>query len=294
MHNSIEFTNFEPSSEDKFYQLCDELDESTRRTPRFQMIVNQADETGSYDAAISSLLELRQRRREALMDYHVNIAKYEPHITIDGARQFIQNVLIHMSDPTKFLGNGSSAEVYALRLDTAATTRMICIKVIKDAGQYALGLDVHEELDALSLVHDLDVNGVAAPRGVFAFSGSNIHGLAMEHLNAVNLRRVLDGSTTEEMKDVLPKTFDINIFEKSLLAYIRAMHERGVIHNDLYLRNIMVDRQTGLPYVIDFGKAITEVALDKERFSFDDLKKKDFAGAEGAIMELRRWIRGRA
>ncbi len=33
------------------------------------------------------------------------------------------------------------------------------------------------------------------------------------------------------------------------------MHEKGIHHRDAHDGNIMIDRETGAPYVIDFGNA---------------------------------------
>lgn len=125
---------------------------------------------------------------------------------------------------------------------------------------------------------------------MFAFSSIRMNGMAMEHLRAANFRRVIEGQTTEGIKDILPPSFNIDTFFLRLREFLHAMHARGVVHNDLYLRNIMVDHVTGLPYIIDFGKAILDSELDKTKISFEDMIKRDLITLEAAEAEARKWL----
>ena len=54
----------------------------------------------------------------------------------------------------------------------------------------------------------------------------------------------------------MPKTFNADIFGEVLDDYIQGLHnEYGIVHYDLEPRNVMVSTETGLPYVIDFGRS---------------------------------------
>ncbi len=72
--------------------------------------------------------------------------------------------------------------------------------------------------------------------------------ILMEELDAVNLQHIFNRSADapEEMNDEFIDDVESFIFEA---------HDRGLFHGDLYARNVMVDRKTGKPRIIDFGNA---------------------------------------
>lgn len=72
---------------------------------------------------------------------------------------------------------------------------------------------------------------------------------AMERLNAVSVNDVIEGLKP------MPEAFRIEVFFKELRDFFETMHRRGVHHRDAHEGNIMIDVETGLPYVIDFGLA---------------------------------------
>ena len=76
------------------------------------------------------------------------------------------------------------------------------------------------------------------------------HTCVMERLKAFNLQDALD------KKEDLPENFNIDDFFSALGKFISAMHEeKGIFHRDLHGGNIMIERETGMPCVIDFGAA---------------------------------------
>jgi tRNA A-37 threonylcarbamoyl transferase component Bud32 len=77
-----------------------------------------------------------------------------------------------------------------------------------------------------------------------------ISALAMETLNAVTLDEVLFAG-----KENLPKNFDCDAFFKKLRLFVKDIHAGGMYHRDIHAGNVMVDRETGEPCVIDFGRA---------------------------------------
>lgn len=75
--------------------------------------------------------------------------------------------------------------------------------------------------------------------------------LIMEKINGPSLEDVLNGRVE------LPKSFDIDIYFSQVEKFIKeVMHAKGIYHRDIADRNLMIDEETGMPYVIDFGNSI--------------------------------------
>ncbi len=291
-----EITKPEPppkSSEDVFYELIETLDAPTRKTPGFIRIVAEAEDSGDFHVAINKLKQLKLKRNAALDRVNVQFAEGRLNYNPRGIEEIVAEVRLAVSYPERFLGNGAVCDVFTLRrsMEDPADV-MTCVKVVRDYEKYAEGNTLIKEMEMLDILHDLDVAGVHAPKPLFTFSSIRLDGLAMEHLDAVNFRRVIERQTTEGVRDQLPETFQVDHYFANLRGYVKAMHERGVVHKDLHLRNLMIDRTTGNPYVIDFGKAIVDRDLDKTRTSFDDVKKQDLATLDSAEVEARKWLVG--
>lgn len=57
-------------------------------------------------------------------------------------------------------------------------------------------------------------------------------------------------------KQSFPEGFAYNEFFEKLSSYVEVMHtEKGIAHLDLKPANILIDRKTCLPFLIDFGEA---------------------------------------
>ncbi|MCX6800420.1 MAG: phosphotransferase [Candidatus Falkowbacteria bacterium] len=109
---------------------------------------------------------------------------------------------------------------------------------------------VTEETRIQTELQNLEVNGVRCPRVHNVIDMNDYHIIEMEQLDAVSLKDVKDGKVT------LPENFKFYPFFKKLMAYVTEMHKQyGICHNDLHMGNIMINRQTGEPMVIDFGKS---------------------------------------
>lgn len=111
--------------------------------------------------------------------------------------------------------------------------------------------------------------GVFSPRVYGYYIGERGAAIIMEKLNAVNLQEIMAG------KESLPENFNTNDFFTRLEGYIQDVHaEKKMAHCDLYARNIMVDRETGLPLVIDFGRAVNLKGKDPttDKMAERDLK----------------------
>jgi tRNA A-37 threonylcarbamoyl transferase component Bud32 len=117
-----------------------------------------------------------------------------------------------------------------------------------------------------------------------------MEGMLMEQVNGFNFRRIIERQTTEGIKDDLPDDFDVKTYFERLRAYVAEMHKRGIFHLDLHLRNLMIDRETSAPVIIDFGKARYGRDLDKSVVNAPDYAQSDFESLRIAENEAREWI----
>ena len=281
------------STEDLFFALVDTLDAETRKATKFKKILADAEDSGDYENGLKHLQQFKTLRDRTLDK--VTIKEADGHeLPPDAIKNMMDQIQFAMSVPEKFLGNGATAEVFTLRRHPDVLNELICAKVIRDYSRYAEGLSTTSEMSVLASVRNLIVEGVRSPVPLFAFSSMRLNGFVMEHLDAVNFRRILEGQTTEGFKDELPERFDLDEYFGRLRAYVKELHGQGIMHNDLHLRNMMIDRRTGLPRVIDFGKAVLERDLDKSKTSLEEEAKRDLATLHFAEKEAQDWLAGKA
>lgn len=156
-----------------------------------------------------------------------------------------------IKNPDRFIDKGGAGSVYKL---SSVAERGLCVKVLEhrenapDPGHTA---DIEARYQRRMC--EVEVAGVRSPRcfGYWMSEGEEWKaGIIMEQLDAVNLQHVLNGTES------LPETFDSEEFFGDLEEYIDNMHEKlKILHGDMAARNIMVDRKTGRPYLIDYGRA---------------------------------------
>lgn len=157
-----------------------------------------------------------------------------------------------IKNPENYIDEGGAGKVYRLPGD-------LCIKVMEErhtsphADKFDLGNTTSKELSFLSRLSKVKVKGVRSPVPVGAIENPNtghMNAIVMEELPAINLQHILLGKVD------FPKTFNVDIFFEALEAYIDHLHELGMSHQDLEARNVMVDKESGIPYVIDFGRSV--------------------------------------
>lgn len=164
------------------------------------------------------------------------------------------NFLFSFQTPEFYIDKGGVGTVYDLN-------NGYCIKILDERhtspNREMFDLGNHPEIEAYiqNKVANTGYIGTTRVPKLFGTIGSEIEGernaLIMERLNAVNLQHVISNSA------ILPKEFNLNNFFDDLEKFIKHMHEtEGIIHNDLFARNVMIDNETGSPRVIDFGRSI--------------------------------------
>ncbi len=192
------------------------------------------------------------------------------------AVDFTRYIATVMQNEEYFIDNGGAARVYDFPNQTST-----CFKVMKNrhidpnASKYDLGAAPTQEFSFMEKVRGLEKLGCRAPIPEMCIESGDTSMIVMEKLPAINLQHIFNG------KGDLPEGFDYEIFTESLQEYIDALHtEKRIVHGDLYARNVMVDTDTGLPYVIDFGRSrsiekdaeeVAQVHAEKDWARFDEI-----------------------
>jgi tRNA A-37 threonylcarbamoyl transferase component Bud32 len=177
-----------------------------------------------------------------------------------------------VSNPDKYIGHGGAAMVFGLE-EPLLRINGLCIKLTKNrhtqsVRSFNLGNSIKEEFNIQYLLKDLNIDGVRCPKVIAYLESQNHAAIIMERLEAVNMQLVING------KEDLPANFDLEIFFGLLEEYIHEMHELGISHNDLEMRNVMIDKTTGKPRIIDFGRSVILAKVDK--IKTEKLKTGDF------------------
>ncbi len=160
----------------------------------------------------------------------------------------------------------------------------ICFKKIKPFVKPTN--DVWEEADFLNRVHSLSKNSdVMVPKPIFALKAMIKYNkdsrpierqvIAMSFMDAYKMEDVIESKNNAR----LPDNFDVDKYFSSLRGFVQQMHNNGIYHADLFSRNIMIDKKTSAPVLIDFGESRGE-SLDEKRDAYGRLKIEDFYGRE--------------
>ncbi len=174
-----------------------------------------------------------------------------------------------VNDESLCIGFGGAGKVFSYGFGSG-----VCVKIMKnrhrgaESARYNLGNDPKTEAIITSRMSACEVSGVRSPSCLAFLEGGEYGVILMEELNAVNLQLVLNGD------EKMPENFNFEKAMDSLYEYVEKMHsEMDIAHNDLYARNIMIDRESGNPYVIDFGRSIDFRSIfygEQERFNIED------------------------
>lgn len=106
--------------------------------------------------------------------------------------------------------------------------------------------------------------------------------ICMERVEGVSLKEVMEG----KMK--LPESFDLPMFFNHLTEFVNKMNMEGIYHRDLHEGNIMVDLETGMPWVIDFGLSRKKYLTDENPYETEiNVKNKVFT-FKNDLDEVRR------
>jgi tRNA A-37 threonylcarbamoyl transferase component Bud32 len=204
-----------------------------------------------------------------------------------GLREVTRELIEHIADEAienklNKIGEGLTAKVVTSKIDSN-----FCFKVITDQKEYKNGNDVKKEMEFLDKVCSLSEEyGVKVPKPYYYQMSPKAHVCVMERLDAIDFRDVIDG------KEALPENFNLMAFFSSLQTFIAKMHEeKNVFHRDLHGGNLMIQRKTGMPGIVDFGTATNRDADEEKTYregSPTDAKITKFVKDESWITEHRQ------
>lgn len=195
----------------------------------------------------AALEELAEKRRVALSGDGARMAS-PSHVEIVGepplaVQRMVENLA---SGSHEKIGEGKSGRVIG-----SVRSPELCYKVLFPPERQPSGTnDIAIEADLQGDVAKLGtIAGVRAPKVKFFVKNKIVRAIAMERLDAVSIKDVLEGTAP------LPPAFNAGKFFASLRAYIAGIHEKGYYHRDLHGGNVLIDNETSMPRVIDFGHA---------------------------------------
>lgn len=193
----------------------------------------------------------------------------------------VESIKRTFGDTNYFLGNGYTAEVYEMPI-----APHLCVKYIHNQNAYNENNHMRVEYNLLSSLRDVKYGRVRTPAPAFLrIHPSEGHTYGMEKVKGKSLSQILE--KPEESMELIKVCKALNRDEiiGQMEGYIKLMHENKITHNDLFMRNIMVDT-SGNFFVIDFGKAKLEDLGDNH----DDEKRRDLFLARNEISLFFRGI----
>lgn len=165
------------------------------------------------------------------------------------------------------IGKGMTAEVF-----TSKTNPNICYKIIHSNGDYNFRNSTYSEGELLAKAEKISRSfGVKIPKPYYSIltkkndDAEEFEVLVMERLYADSLKDIIE----EDLE--LPINFDFKEFTLKIEKFFIALHDKKIYHRDVHWGNIMIEKETMNPCVIDFG-AGTELLLSSE----DPYKQTDF------------------
>jgi len=221
-------------------------------------------------------------------------------ISPDFFKAKIKQIVEH---PEYLVGKGSVSEVYAL-----IENSQICLKITDPnetygtinyelRGERPFFNSPHIEGGFLAELERLD-SDVRVPRAYYYGTvsvehpnaeSSEVSVLAMEYLDAVSFENVF------ALKEDLPASFNLEPFFEKLEKFFEKMHDKNIYHRDVHEGNIMIDRKTGAPYVIDFGTAAhgneEDVYIGSRRGALTKFKKDD-SGLRALRRKTQQFLTG--
>lgn len=186
-------------------------------------------------------------------------------------RDFSAEILAYAEDllvsQLNKIGEGQTAEVHHVDINEKHCFKIICrqkhystVKVSRSGQPLQKYHPLPVEARFLADLQGLD-RDVRVPRPYYSvvrkttdedehtFDEGELSVLAMERLDAVSIREIIEGELP------LPGNFEIESFFDKLRNFVERMHnERRIHHRDLHWGNVMVG-EGGEPFVIDFGCA---------------------------------------
>lgn len=187
---------------------------------------------------------LVQNRKKALRSPQ-HLAPVPTHVEVQPGSTDVQEMIKKVADGAhEALGQGQSGRVIAPLRNPDVAFKVFFPRIAQPTGTNDIALEA--ELQN-AIASRGEKHGVRVPRIHYFLRNDAMRAIAMERLHAVSVMDVLDGVAP------LPAAFDRDRFHTALNAYVGEMNAAGYYHRDLHAGNVLIDTETGMPYIIDFG-----------------------------------------
>lgn len=212
--------------------------------------------------------DLPLEEQEVLMDAYMEKRKevlarsfqdYEHQAEVPTTHEYPQELVDALAalerNDHRVVGEGQAARVITTTSENGLCFKMLFPKHSTPAGSNSIAHEValQEQIWRLGTVA-----GVRVPEAYSFVESDTARIITMELLDAVSVRDVFI-----DRKEPCPDTFNPATFFEMLGAYITFLHENHYYHRDLHEGNVLIDRVTGEPRVIDFGYSARAFAEDE-------------------------------
>lgn len=237
---------------------------------------NLPDDFADFREFYNRLNSFRLERQDALVTFEFD--KFMTEAQKDKIRQFDQEVRNAYKDHDHFLGNGHTAEVYAM-----SGNGIVCVKFITNQDAYNENNTIRQEHDFLSKAYEGTKGcSIRTPYPIFLrVHPKEGHSYGMEKLPGASLSQILEFPEKNAHLVETAMRVDRQKIEDELKVFVDHLHEAGVTHGDLFKRNMMLD-ESGRLYVIDFGKA-KSISFADDR---EDQRRSDHYLAKHSLREF--------
>jgi len=279
----VDFEREEESFLEAIQKLKGEGAEVAKLTQRWEAEYNQLfDQDATNDTFLSFFKKFSsflEKRRNALNAIDIP-QDTDPQLAQE-LRDFDAKVARSFGKPDLFLGNGATAEVYEMLGHPT-----ICVKYITDQGRYNEGNHMRTEFGFLKDLRGFTYGNVRTPTPYFLrIHPKDGHSYGMERIYGKSLSQILEKPLDAIDLIAVAKTLDRNKVIDEVRIFLDGMHARGVTHNDLRARNIMLGID-GSIVIIDFGKG----KKDETEARHTAFSENDRAAAIGEIRQFFRKI----
>jgi serine/threonine protein kinase len=253
-------SQFEGSGQENDFDPEDELLEKLESSGLPEEIKNRIENEflegeKTAEQALEKIKHILEKRRQQAAEFpelptqegvYNEYIKQEQAKTREKLRIITQEAL---ENKMESIGAGTTAKIVISSQDDN-----FCYKVITSIDNYRKGNDVKQETEYLDKLTSITGTHTRVPKPYSYEMNKSGHLYIMERLNAASLQEIFDNVQQ------LPSGFNSQEFFDDLEEFIHKMHQKGLYHRDLSNPgNIMVDKNTGMPYIIDFGTSTKSI-----------------------------------
>lgn len=214
---------------------------------KYDALLDERAEDAAVKKFFVQFSEFQKKREDALFSLEIPDDLDET-LTAE-MRGFDKDIVMSFGNATLFQGNGGTAEVYEV-----LGHPKICAKFITNQARYNENNHLRTEFALMKAVRELHYGHVRTPKPYFLrIHSRDGHSFAMEKVDGKNLSQIIERPAECAEFVALAKKLDREQVLAELTQFVGLVHEKGITHNDLFQRNIMLDRGGNL-FVIDFGK----------------------------------------